>query len=66
MREWKKLRDGELILTDTIMAIVYRPHRNGDYAIYSGRRYQWSCMTLVRAKCEAEAILAELVEIGAA
>jgi len=66
MREWKKLRDGELILTDTIMAIVYRPHRNGDYAIYSGRRYQWSCMTLARAKSEAEAILAELVEIGAA
>jgi hypothetical protein len=66
MREWKKLRDGELILTDTIMAIVYRPHRNGDYAIYSGRRYQCACRSLARAKSEAEAILAELVEIGAA
>jgi len=66
MREWKKLRDGELILTDTIMAIVYRPRRSGDYAIYSGRRYQWSCMSLARAKTEAEAILAELIEIGAA
>jgi len=66
MREWKKLRDGELVLTDTIMAIVYRPHRTGDYAIYSGRRYQWSCMTLERAKRDAESILAELMEIGAA
>ena len=66
MREWKKLRDGELVLTDTIMAIVYRPAKRGDYAIYSGRRYQWSCMTLAEAKKEAEEILAELVEIGAA
>ncbi len=66
MREWKKLRDGELILTGTIMAIVYRPGRKGDYAIYSGRRYQWSCLTLARAKSDAEAILEELIEIGAA
>jgi len=66
VREWKKLRDGELVLTGTVMAIVYRPGKNGDFAIYSGRRYQWACMTLARAKSEAEAILAELVEIGAA
>jgi len=55
----------ELVLTDTIMAIVYQPSKNGDYAIYSGRRYQWSCITLARAKKEAEAILVELEEIGA-
>jgi len=56
----------ELVLTDTIMAIVYQPSKNGDYAIYSGRRYQWSCITLARAKKEAEAILVEFEEIGAA
>jgi hypothetical protein len=65
LRVWKKLRDGELVLTGTVMAIVYRPSKNGDYAIYSGRRFQWSCMTLGRAKEEAETILEDLVEIGA-
>jgi hypothetical protein len=66
MSEWKKLHDGELVLAGTVMAIIYQPGRDGDFAIYSGRRYQWSCMTLARAKKEAEAILSELVEIGAA
>jgi hypothetical protein len=66
MSEWKKLHDGELVLAGTVMAIIYRPGRDGDFAIYSGCRYQWSCMTLARAKKEAEAILSELVEIGAA
>ena len=66
MGEWRKLRDGELVLTDTVMAIVYQPRKNGDFAIYSGSRYQWSCMTLARAKRDAEEILAELIEIGAA
>jgi len=66
MSEWKKLHDGELVLAGTVMAIIYQPGRDGDFAIYSGRRYQWSCITLARAKKEAEAILAELVEIGAA
>jgi len=66
MSEWKKLHDGELVLAGTVMAIIYQPGKDGDFAIYSGRRYQWSCMSLARAKKEAEAILAELVEIGAA
>ena len=43
MSEWKKLHDRELVLAGTVMAIIYRPGRDGDFAIYSGCRYQWSC-----------------------
>jgi hypothetical protein len=65
MREWTRLREGEMVLTGSPMAIIYQPRERGDFAIYSGRRYQWSCMTLARAKSDAEMILAELTEIGA-
>ena len=38
MSEWKKLHDRELVLAGTVMAIIYRPGRDGDFAIYSGCR----------------------------
>ena len=65
MSEWKKLHDGELVLAGTVMAIIYQPSREGisrfiRTAGTNGRA------ELARAKKEAEAILSELVEIGAA
>jgi len=30
MSEWKKLHDRELVLAGTVMAIIYRPGRDGD------------------------------------
>lgn len=65
MAEWKKVKDGVLVLEGTIMSIVYRHSPSGSFQIYQGDRHLWPCMTLDAAKHDAKRILADLIEIGA-